>query len=65
MTEGPIARARPSPRSETSRHPLLMQPRPCLTGGKRDVYLGPLPPPKIFLAVEAGRAHPVIEGELE
>src|SRR5262245_54122286 len=45
-------------------HAALVQPRPFLAGGKPNVGLGPSARPMIFLSVEAGRAHPVGEGEL-
>ena len=64
VAEGPIPAALGPSHDRKPAHPLLMQPRPCLTGGKSDVGLCPLPRPVVFLAVEAGRPHPVVEGKL-
>ena len=43
---------------------LLVQPGPLLAGREVDVGLGPLPRPEVLVAVEAGRAQPVLPGEL-
>ena len=41
-----------------------MQPGALLAGSEADVGLGPLARPVILLAVEAGGAHPVLQGEI-
>src|SRR5436190_7255882 len=40
------------------------QPIALLTGGKTDISFRPFPRPEIFLAIEAGRAHPVLQSEV-
>ena len=64
VAKGPIAAALGPAHDRKPAHPLLVQPRPRLAGGKGDVGLGPLPRPVVFLAVEAGRPHPVVKREL-
>ena len=61
---GPIPAALGPPDDRKPAHPLLVQPRPCLTRGKGDKGFRPLPRPEVFLAVKAGRPHPVVEREL-
>ena len=43
---------------------LRVQPGSLLTRREVDVRLGPLPGPEVLVAVEAGRAHPVLQGQL-
>ena len=64
VAKGPIAAALGPSHDRKPAHPLLVQPRPCLAGGESDEGLRPLPRPVVFLAVEAGRPHPVVEREL-
>ena len=45
-------------------HPLGAQPGPLLAGREVDVRLGPLARPVVLVAVEAGRAQPVLPGQL-
>src|SRR6267143_1833920 len=61
---GPVAPSlRPAHHREES-NALCMQPRPFLAGRKREICLGPLSGPMVFLPIEPGRRHPVLGREL-
>src|SRR6202012_3350795 len=41
------------------------QPATLLAGGESDIGFGPAPRPEVFVAVETGRAQPVLQREIE
>jgi hypothetical protein len=43
---------------------LCVQPRPLLARRKREIGVGPLPWPLVFLSIEAGGRHPVLQRQL-
>ncbi|MEA2667985.1 MAG: hypothetical protein QOJ33_919 [Chloroflexota bacterium] len=43
---------------------LCVQPRPLLARRKREIGVGPVPWPLVFLPIEAGGGHPVLERQL-
>ena len=45
-------------------HAALVQPCALFAGRKADIGFGPFARPMVFLAVEPGRTHPVLQGQI-